>query len=96
MDQKHNLHITLNKIKFNLPYKPPNELRQLVNVTSNPANGNEEALTYFENKFPEQITIFSNCNLSPYEVIKGYNAFWQLSIKFIALVLILPSESNML
>ena len=75
MDQKHNLQFTLDKMKCNLSYKPPNKSRQLVSVTSNLANCNKEALIHFYNKLVEYRTILSNCNLSSHEVMKGYNTF---------------------
>ena len=83
-------------MQYNLLYLPPNKARTLVRVLINPSNDNKHIHELFQIKLVQHTTVLATSNLSPSEIIEGYNYFWWPSIKFIAPALTLNPKGNIL
>ena len=96
IEQKYNLKINLDGTSQSIPYIPPNKMRILVGVETNPSNINKEILNLMHLKTQGYLATLTSCTLSPSDIMEGCDKFWWPSIKCMAPVLTLEPAQNML
>ena len=67
--------ISIDRVDHNLPHILPNELRTLVDVSTNPANKNALIESLFKKKLAEYDAILTSYTLSPTNIMEGYYKF---------------------
>jgi len=96
LTKNHNLTISSNSKEQNILYISSYETKVLIGVSINSSNDNSSIITKFQDKLSQYTNLLISSDLSPSNIMIGYNTFWYLLIKFMALALILDTLGNLL